>query len=107
MEIKDINSFAEWEMKRKEKLFNKSNQEMILIDSLKLSEELGEFMNEIQKSLGLQRKEKLEEKEITKKHLGEEFADVILVASMLANRLGINTEGALKNKIEIVKNRKY
>lgn len=107
MEIKEINKFAEWEMKRKEKLFNKSNEEMILIDSLKLSEELGELMNVIQNYLGYQRKEKLDSKEVVNKHLKEELADVILVACMLANRLGINVEESLKEKIEIVKKRDY
>jgi NTP pyrophosphatase (non-canonical NTP hydrolase) len=107
MEIEKINQFAKFEMKRKEDLFNKSNQEMILIDSLKLSEEVGEFMNEIQNFMGFQRKEKLDDKETVKKHLGEECADIILVASMLANRLDLNLEEILNNKMNIVKNRKY
>jgi len=107
MEINELTKFAEWEAKRKEKLFNKSNEEMILIDSLKLTEELGEFMNEIQNFLGYQRKEKLDHKDIVKKHLGEELADVMLVTAILAKRLGINMEESIENKINIVKERKY
>jgi len=107
MNTEEIKKFAEDEAIRKEKLFDKSNSEMILIDSVKLSEELGEFMNEVQNFLGYQRKEKLDDKETVKKHINEEFADVVLASFILARRLNINPEEALKNKIDTVKKRVY
>ena len=107
MEIDELNDFAEWESKRKEKLFGKTNEEMKLIDAVKLSEEVGEFMNELCKSMGLQRKEKLEDPEKTKKELAKEFADVVLTAVILAKRLNIDISDALEEKIEIVRARRY
>jgi len=107
MEIKELQEFAEFEIKRRNNLFKKDNHEMTLVDSIKLSEEVGELMNEILNYLKLQRKEKLDPTEVVEKHLGEELSDVLIVVSILSQRLGINIENALKNKIDIIKERKY
>ena len=40
-------------------------------------------------------------------NLSKEIADVILTAMILAERLGIDVEESLKEKIEIVKGRTY
>ncbi len=70
----------------------------ILTKTVKLSEEVGELSNDILASLSLQRKSKLEEFE--KSNLYEEFADVILSTSALANSLGVDLDRAVKAKLE-------
>jgi NTP pyrophosphatase (non-canonical NTP hydrolase) len=105
MEIKELKEFADWASKRKETLLNKSNCDLISSDAVKLAEETGEVANEIQNYLGLQRKEKIDSKEIILKHLGEELADVILVSTILARRTGLDIEEAIRNKMDIVKGR--
>jgi len=103
----EIKKFAEVEAKRIEKLFGKSNEEMILVDAVKLSEEVGEVMNEILNYLRLQRKEKLDTKEKVKENLASELADIVLVSNIIAKRTGIDLFASLKNKMDVVKRRDY
>lgn len=107
MDFEELNDFTGWEARRKEKLFGKTNDEMILIDAIKLSEENGEAMDALMTYLGFQRKEKLKEKTVAKKELEGEFADVILTVAILAKRLGIDVQDMLENKINVVRARKY
>ena len=105
MEIEEIQDFADWEGKRKSKAFGMNDEKSKMYDSMKLSEELGELMDEILKQLNLQRKEKLQN--MDKKHLAEEFADVVLISFILARRFNIDMVDAIENKIETVRGRKY
>ena len=107
MEFSELKEFVKFEQGRREKMFNKTNDEMIVYDAIKLSEEVGELMDEFLKYEGMQRKEKLRDKEETKEEVAKEVADVILVAMILADRMGIDFEQALKEKIEILKGRDY
>ena len=107
MDFTEINDFAQWESKRKETFLKKTNEEMIFADFMKLSEEIGEFANEIQKKLKMQKKEKMDSEENINKNLADEFADVILTTSIIAKRLGIDIETAIERKIDIVRARKY
>lgn len=107
MEIKELNDFAQWENNRIETMTGKSNEELVHPSISKIAEEYGEFVNEFLKSQGIQRKEKLKDPETTKKEMHEEFADLILVSFLVANRLNINIEEELKKKMEKVKLRVY
>lgn len=107
MEIEELLKFSKIERKRRQNLFGKTNEEMIMIDAIKLSEEVGELMDEFLKHEGLQRKEKLRPKEETKKEVAKEFADVILTAVIMADRMNIDIEKALEEKIKIVLERDY
>lgn len=70
----------------------------ILMKTVKLQEEVGELANEILGALALQRKSKLER--FSKKNLYEEFSDVVLSASSLANTLGVDLSRAVKAKMQ-------
>jgi len=101
MEIKELKEFAEKDNKRLKKRNQTSEKESILTNAIKLGEEVGEVNDEILKYFGYQRKEKLEKKN----ELSHEIADVIIVASVLAESLGIDIEKALKDKMKKVDER--
>lgn len=70
----------------------------ILAKTVKLQEEVGEFANDILSVLSLQRESKL--RKFNKKNLYEEFADIILALSTLANTLGVDLERAVRGKLK-------
>lgn len=107
MDFDELNDFADWEAKRLEKAFAKSNEQLIFPQAIKLAKEVGELMNEVLKQSGIQRREKIESKEITEKKIREEFADVVLVSCILAKRIGIDINTAIEDKIEKVRARRY
>ncbi len=72
----------------------------ILSKTVKLSEETGELANDILSVMSLQRKSKLDEFNI--KNLYEEFADVVITTAMLANKLHVNLERAVRDKLKKV-----
>lgn len=70
----------------------------ILAKTVKLSEEVGELSNDILSVLSLQRDSKLGS--FDKKNLYEEFADVIITLSTLANTLRVDLERAVSSKLK-------
>lgn len=104
MEIEEIQDFADWEIKRLDKAYNLTNEKAKFRATMKLTEEVGELMNEISKKEQMQRKEKSEFKE---QDLAEEFADVILTACIIARRYKIDIIDALETKIDKVRQRRY
>lgn len=80
-----------------------TQREKVLAQTTKLLEECGEFASEVMINLKICRKEKLRENST---ELANEWADVMIVMFLLGERLGIDMEKALKNKIEIVKSRR-
>lgn len=70
----------------------------VLLKTVKLQEEVGELANDILAVLSLQRKSKLEAFE--KANLYEEFADVFLAVSSLANALRVNMNRAVTEKLD-------
>lgn len=63
-------------------------------------EEIGELAKEVNRK-------KLRNKEPERENLEGEFADVFLQLAMLADMHKVDIENAVKNKIEILKNRGY
>lgn len=100
MEIKELQEFAKKDNERLRKRNKTSDKESILTNVIKLSEETGEVSNEILKYFNYQRKEKMNNNQIA-----EEIADVIMVASILAESMEINLESALKEKMRKVDSR--
>ncbi len=78
-----------------------SERERILARTVKLSEEMGELCDEVLASLGMQRKGKLEQREPDS--LRDEFADVIIVAFLLAKSMGVDVMAALEKKIKKIR----
>ena len=81
---------------------NESEKEKILLRVVKLNEEVGELCEEILNKFGNQRLDK----HFDEKNLREEFADVVIVLMLLADKLGINVERALEDKVNKIYQRK-
>lgn len=106
MEFDELHQFIEQESKRLKEHFPHlhDNEKQILARTVKLSEELGELCNEVLGTLGLQRKSKMENHDPQKLH--DEFADVIIVALLLAKDMDVNIQLALETKIAKI-NKRY
>ena len=77
---------------------------IILAQTVKISEELGELCSEVLAHKSLQRKQKLDNH--NKKNISEEFADVIITALLLAKTMNVDIEKALENKLKKI-NKRY
>lgn len=77
----------------------KNERDRIFSRTVKLGEEYGELCDEVLASLGNQRKDKLNGKH----DLDGEFADVVIVAFLLAKAMNVNMKEALINKIQKIK----
>lgn len=82
---------------------NFSKKEIILKQTVKISEEVWELSWEVLSSFWLQRKEKLVEN--WKENLENEFADVILSTLLLAKTMDVDINLALEKKLEKIKER--
>ncbi|MEK7452657.1 MAG: MazG nucleotide pyrophosphohydrolase domain-containing protein [Patescibacteria group bacterium] len=80
---------------------NKTDRERVFARVIKLGEEYGELCDEVLASVGDQRKDKLDEKH----DLEGEFADVVIVAFMLAKAMNIDMKKALINKMQKIKDK--
>lgn len=80
----------------------KSQDMIILLQSIKVSEELGELHNEILKLFNFQRKEKMKKYSM---NLSNELTDVILSSLLLGIELNIDVEKSLIDKMKIIKKR--
>lgn len=106
MDIKEINDFIDWEVARLDEHYkDKDEKEILLANTIKIGEELGELYNEVLAHKGFQRKDKLDKMDV--KEIEKEIADVILTTFILARRFNINIENALNTKIEKIKSRDY
>ncbi|MBU2612679.1 MAG: hypothetical protein KKB62_03085 [Nanoarchaeota archaeon] len=90
-----------------ETLINKTQiaeteKEKILLRAVKLNEEVGELCEEILKKFGNQRKEK----KFDDKNLRGEFADVIITLMLLADKMDIDVEEALEEKVNYIVKKK-
>lgn len=78
-----------------------SDREHIFARTIKLGEEYGELCDEVLASMGHQRKDKLAEHH----DLAGEFADVVIVAFLLAKAMNVNVREALAKKIQKIKDK--
>ncbi|MCL5433220.1 MAG: hypothetical protein M1524_03870 [Patescibacteria group bacterium] len=84
------------------KLYTQTEKE-ILTKTVKLNEEVGELCNDILAILRLQRRAKLEK--FDRKHIYQEFADVIITTIQLASISGVDIQRAVKDKMKVIENR--
>jgi len=104
MELKELLEFIEEENERIRKRYpNLDKEKLILAQTVKINEELGELYNEILNHFSLQRKEKLDN--MDKKAIEEEFADVLITTLLLAKRMNVDIEKTLKEKIDKINKR--
>jgi NTP pyrophosphatase (non-canonical NTP hydrolase) len=73
-----------------------SERERILARTVKLSEELGELSDEVLAALGDQRTGKMSGRSV--ESLSDEFADVVIVAFLLAKSMDVDVMQALAHK---------
>lgn len=105
MDMKDLLKFIEVESERLRKYYPKIDEDkIILAQTIKLTEELGELCSEVLAHNSLQRKQKLEDYD--KNNIREEFADVVITALLLARSMNVDIEKALEAKIEKI-NKRY
>ena len=84
------------------KLYTQEEKE-ILTKTVKLNEEVGELCNDILSILKLQRKSKLDK--FDKRHIYQEFADVVITTMQLAGVAHVDMERAISDKLKIIENR--
>jgi NTP pyrophosphatase (non-canonical NTP hydrolase) len=106
MDIKEINQFIDKEIERLKKYYDsKNDEELTLAMAIKIGEELGELYNELLAHKGYQRKDKLEK--LDKEEIGREIADVLFTTLIIARRLNIDVEKAIKDKMNKINARNY
>ncbi|HRN71151.1 MAG TPA: MazG nucleotide pyrophosphohydrolase domain-containing protein [Candidatus Woesebacteria bacterium] len=103
MELKKIqDEVSKFGFKKNLNLELKSPEEKaILIQTVKLNEEVGELCNDILSILQLQRASKLERFE--KDNIYQEFADVLITLLQLAQYANVDVERAVKDKLKKIK----
>lgn len=74
-----------------------TQRDRVFARTIKLGEEYGELCDEVLGSTGDQRKDKLEGK--SREDLEGEFADVVIVAYLLAKSMDVDMEKALEQKV--------
>jgi NTP pyrophosphatase (non-canonical NTP hydrolase) len=79
------------------------NEKRVLARAVKLTEELGELCDEVLSHCILQRKEKLEGRDVD--NLPGEFADVVITTLLLAEAMGVDIEKGLEDKIKKIDKR--
>ncbi len=84
------------------KLYTPEEKE-ILTKTVKLNEEVGELCNDVLSVLKLQRRSKLEN--FDKRHIYQEFADVIITTIQLALASGVDIERAIDDKLKTIEER--
>jgi len=105
MDLKEVFDFIEAEHKRLIEHYGFSRDSKLKYTFFaKLVEEIGELSEKILTLDSLQRADKLNNE---KGKIEHEIADVLLTTLILARELGIDTEKALKEKIEKIKQRTY
>ena len=104
MELSELLEFVRAEDERlREHHPSADGDRVVLARTVKLSEELGEFCNEVLSHSLLQRESKLEP--FDKRDVRDEFADVVITALLLAESMDIDTETALDEKVEAIEAR--
>lgn len=101
MTLEQLQQFIdeEDELFKKVKDTNQTERERIFARTIKLGEEYGELCDEVLAYVGDQRKDKLNEKH----DLDGEFADVVIVAFLLAKSMNVDMKKALENKIRKIR----
>lgn len=104
MDLKTLKKFINAEDKRLKKRAGVVDAEKrTLARMVKLTEEVGELADAVLASQGRQRKEKLDRHE--SENLADEFADVVIVAFLLAKTLGVDIPKALEQKMKKISKR--
>ena len=104
MDFKELLKFIDIEDERLKRVFSSEYRDkIVLVRTVKLTEELGELCDEVLAHSFFQSKHKLSLHD--KENLPEEFADVILTTLLLAKSMNVDIENALEKKIEKVNNR--
>jgi NTP pyrophosphatase (non-canonical NTP hydrolase) len=102
--LAELLTFIQLENRRLQQTYKTGRdfEKSVLGRTVKISEEVGELCNEVLAFLSLQRKEKMEHHE---SKLEEEIADVLITTLLLAERMGVDVEKALTEKIKKIHER--
>lgn len=105
MKIQEIMDFVSWTIDNLliDETKKLSEKEHILFQSIKISEEVGELSEQILWKYWITRAEKKDK--YNSNNLEKELVDVIFSTLRLAKLLDVDIEKALKEKMDIIKNR--
>lgn len=105
MDFDEFNVFLKETLTNLQNKYHFQNKDALSLvtKSLKLSEEVGEFSSDILKYLSFQRQEKLNDNILDE--IEEEYADVVITASLILKELELNITEALDKKIRKITNR--
>lgn len=104
MDLDELLEFIASENRRLHEYHSELTDETaVLSQTVKLNEEIGELCDSVLAFHSLQRDEKLETFE--EEDIGDEVADVLITALLLADTMEIDVENALENKVRAVENR--
>lgn len=99
MEIKELENFAEEQIKRLEKKYGleEDKEKDNFGYALKIGEELGELYDELLSHKGYQREEKM--KSFNEKEIEKEIAHVLITTCILAKSLNMDLNNLLKKRL--------
>jgi len=105
LDIDDLVKFARKKEEEIQKLFdNKLDRDKrVLLQLAKMSEETGELIKEVLKTINMVREEKMDVNNIQK--IESELADVIITAIITAEVLNLDLEQLLEKRISELNNR--
>ena len=103
MEFKELLDFVKEQDKILDNKFDFTGRERVLSDVVKLGEEFGELCDEVLGFYKGQRDEKMTGRDAD--NLSKEFADVLIVLFLLANKMDVDILDGLEKTIEKVRNR--
>ncbi len=105
MDFNALNVFLEQNLSQLQQKYGFKNKESasLLAKTVKLSEETGEFSENILKYLGYQRSEKPSAD--IEAEIQEEYADLVITASLILKELDLSIEDALTAKINKIAKR--
>jgi|CXWL01.1.fsa_nt_gi NTP pyrophosphatase (non-canonical NTP hydrolase) len=105
MTLEELQAFIDEqdEILRRVKTMNQTDRDRIYARTIKLGEEYGELCDAVLGSFGDQRQDKLDDSD--RENLKGEFADVVIVAYLLAKAMDIDMTDALKQKMEKIRSK--
>lgn len=95
MDFDELNDFADWETKRLAISLRKSSDEMKSADGVRLSRAIKEYLKVVKKN------------ETNKIVLEKKYAEVIILATLLAKRLNLDIAQSVDKMVDSIRARRY
>lgn len=93
MDFDELNDFADWENKRANSFYKKTNEQMLEIDKKKMLKSIKELSTSINQRNGFESSKK--------------FAEIVVFSSLLAKRLNLDISQSIEDQVELMRLRRY